>query len=36
MIRDAHNENITHIGSAVFAMPPGTVPDGYIGQGLFA
>jgi deferrochelatase/peroxidase EfeB len=33
---DALNEYITHNGSALFAVPPGVQPGGYIGQGLFA
>ncbi len=32
---DALNEYIKHVGSGVFAVPPGTRPDGYVGQGLF-
>jgi deferrochelatase/peroxidase EfeB len=31
---DALNEYIKHVGSAVFAVPPGTRPDGYIGDTL--
>ncbi len=35
--RDALNEYIRHVGSAVFAVPPGvTRADGFIGEGLFA
>jgi deferrochelatase/peroxidase EfeB len=34
--RDALNEYIKHVGSAVFAVPPGTAVGGYIGQSLFA
>jgi len=33
---DALNEYIKHVGSAVFAVPPGTHPGGYVGEGLFA
>ena len=33
---DALNEYITHTGSALFAVPPGTVPGGSIGDTLFA
>jgi len=33
---DALNEYITHNGSALFAVPPGVQPGGYVGQGLFA
>jgi len=33
---DALNEYITHNGSALFSVPPGVQPGGYIGQGLFA
>ncbi|GAA2519197.1 iron uptake transporter deferrochelatase/peroxidase subunit [Rarobacter incanus] len=32
---DALNEYIRHVGSAVFAVPPGVREGGYIGQGLF-
>ncbi len=32
---DALNEYIQHTGSALFAVPPGTTEDGYIGQTLF-
>ena len=31
---DALNEWTTAIGSAVFAIPPGFQPDGYLGEGL--
>jgi deferrochelatase/peroxidase EfeB len=31
---DALNEYIKHVGSALFAVPPGTKPGGYIGEGL--
>jgi deferrochelatase/peroxidase EfeB len=33
---DALNEYIKHTGSAVFAVPPGVRPGGYVGEGLFA
>ncbi|WP_084635324.1 iron uptake transporter deferrochelatase/peroxidase subunit [Propionicicella superfundia] len=33
---DLLNEYIQHIGSAVFAVPPGPARGGYIGQALFA
>jgi deferrochelatase/peroxidase EfeB len=32
--RDALNEYIKHVGSALFAVPPGARPGGYVGQGL--
>ena len=32
--RDAMNEWVTHVGSAVFAMPPGAPEGEYVGQGL--
>ncbi|MGH2512109.1 MAG: Dyp-type peroxidase, partial [Candidatus Limnocylindrales bacterium] len=32
---DALNEYIQHVGSALFAVPPGIEPGGYIGQTLF-
>ena len=32
---DALNEYIRHTGSAVFAVPPGVRPTGYIGETLF-
>ena len=31
---DALNEYIKHVGSGVFAMPPGTDEGGYVGEGL--
>ncbi len=31
---DALNEYIKHVGSALFAVPPGATPGGYVGQGL--
>jgi deferrochelatase/peroxidase EfeB len=33
---DALNEYIKHVGSALFAVPPGATPGGYVGEGLFA
>src|SRR5262249_53766914 len=33
---DALNEYIQHTGSAVFAVPPGARPGGFVGEGLFA
>ena len=33
---DALNEYIRHVGSAVFAVPPGVAAGGFIGEGLFA
>ncbi|MBC7723621.1 MAG: deferrochelatase/peroxidase EfeB [Burkholderiaceae bacterium] len=33
---DALNEYIRHVGSAVFAVPPGVRSGGYVGQTLFA
>jgi deferrochelatase/peroxidase EfeB len=32
---DALNEYIKHVGSAVFAVPPGIAPGGWIGETLF-
>jgi len=32
---DAMNQFTTHVGSAIFAIPPGAQPGGFIGQGLF-
>jgi deferrochelatase/peroxidase EfeB len=31
---DALNEYIKHVGSALFAVPPGASPGGYVGEGL--
>jgi deferrochelatase/peroxidase EfeB len=31
---DALNAHTAHVGSAVFACPPGIAPGGYIGEGL--
>ena len=33
---DALNEYIKHVGSGVFAIPPGVRRGGYVGEGLFA
>ena len=33
---DALNEYISHRGSALFAVPPGTRAGGFVGQELFA
>ncbi|HEV2791109.1 MAG TPA: iron uptake transporter deferrochelatase/peroxidase subunit [Solirubrobacterales bacterium] len=33
---DALNEYIKHVGSAVFAVPPGARPGGYVGEGLLS
>jgi deferrochelatase/peroxidase EfeB len=33
---DALSRFTTHVGSAVFAIPPGARPDGFIAEGLFA
>ena len=33
---DLLNEYLFHTGSAIFAMPPGVQPGGYIGQSLLA
>lgn len=33
---DALNEYIKHVGSALFAVPPGATPGGYVGEGLLA
>ncbi len=33
---DALNEYIKHVGSAVFAVPPGAKPGGYVGEGLLS
>jgi deferrochelatase/peroxidase EfeB len=33
---DALNEYIKHVGSALFAVPPGARPGGYIGEGLLS
>jgi deferrochelatase/peroxidase EfeB len=32
---DALNEYIEHVGSGLFAVPPGIAAGGYIGQTLF-
>jgi deferrochelatase/peroxidase EfeB len=31
---DALNEYVKHVGSAVFAVPPGARPGGYVGETL--
>lgn len=31
---DRMNEYVTYVSSAAFAIPPGTAPGGYVGQGL--
>ena len=36
LARDALNEYIKHVGSAIFAVPPGAAKGSYIGAGLFA
>ncbi|MBU1586716.1 MAG: deferrochelatase/peroxidase EfeB [Actinobacteria bacterium] len=36
LARDALNEYIKHVGSAIFAVPPGAARGGYVGAGLFA
>ena len=33
---DALNQHITHVGSAIFACPPGPRAGGFVGEGLFA
>ncbi|MFG6492467.1 iron uptake transporter deferrochelatase/peroxidase subunit [Microbacterium sp. P03] len=33
---DAMNEYVRHVGSAVFAVPPGATEGSYVGAGLFA
>ena len=33
---DALNEYIKHVGSAIFAVPPGASKDGWVGETLFA
>lgn len=35
-VHDALNEYIHHVGSALFAVPGGTKPGGYVGEGLFS
>jgi deferrochelatase/peroxidase EfeB len=32
---DALSRLMTHVGSAVFAIPPGARPGGFVGEGLF-
>ena len=36
LARDALNEYIKHVGSAIFAVPPGATTGSYVGAGLFA
>lgn len=33
---DALNQFITHVGSAIFACPPGVSPGGFVGEGMFS
>jgi deferrochelatase/peroxidase EfeB len=33
---DAMNEYLKHVGSAIFAVPPGARPGSFLGAGLFA
>jgi deferrochelatase/peroxidase EfeB len=33
---DAMNEYLRHVGSGIFAVPPGAAQDSYVGAGLFA
>jgi len=35
-LNDLLNEHTKHIGSAIFACPPGAAPGGFVGEGLFA
>ena len=35
LARDALNEYVRHVGSAVFAVPPGAPTGGYVGETLF-
>jgi len=35
LARDALNEYIKHVSSAIFAVPPGASTDSYVGAGLF-
>ena len=35
-VHDALNEYIKHVGSAVFAVPRGTKPGGYVGEALLS
>jgi deferrochelatase/peroxidase EfeB len=32
---DALNQFSTHVGSGLFAVPPGVAPGEFVGQGLF-
>jgi len=36
LARDALNEYIKHVGSAIFAVPPGAAKSSYVGAGLFS
>ena len=36
LARDALNEYIKHVGSAIFAVPPGATKGSFVGAGLFA
>ena len=36
LARDALNEYIKHVGSAIFAVPPGAAQASYVGAGLFS
>ncbi len=36
LARDALHEYIKHVGSAIFAVPPGAAQGSYVGAGLFA
>lgn len=35
-LNDLLNEHTQHIGSAIFACPPGAASGGFVGRGLFA
>jgi deferrochelatase/peroxidase EfeB len=34
-VPSGRNDYIQHTGSAIFAIPPGAAPDGFVGEGLF-
>lgn len=36
LARDAMNEYLRHVGSGIWAVPPGAARDGYVGETLFA
>ncbi len=36
LARDAMNEYLRHVGSGIWAVPPGASRDGYVGETLFA